>query len=119
MNPNKKPTIQVGEENATIDPVEDIAAAEDMVEEKPVDENINPNDQLKKLLRYYLANIEAERVAKKEAEDPTNPAAVKRNKHIYPEFEIRFGTKGPHRISKIDYDNVKKVLASKDFQYSQ
>jgi hypothetical protein len=117
MNPNKKPTTQIGEENINIAPAEeDIAVAE---EEKPVDENINPNDQLKKLLRYYLANIEAERVAKKEADDPTNPAAVKRNKHVYPEFEIRFGTKGPHRISKIDYDNVKKVLASKDFQFSQ
>jgi hypothetical protein len=106
MNKNNKSTVE--NVNIVAD-VGDVDIVEDVVEEKQVEENINPNDQLKKLLRYYIAHIEAENVMKKEAENPEN-AAVKRNKYVYPEFEVRFGTRGPNRISKIDYDNVKKVL---------
>ena len=55
----------------------------------------NPNEQLDKLLRNYLPN--------------------KRQKGgNYPEFECRFGTRGA-KISKIEYDNVMKVLLSRGF----
>ncbi len=57
---------------------------------------INPNEQLDTLLRNYLPNRTA------------------RNGN-YPEFECRFGTRGP-RITKIEYDNVMKVLLSKGFE---
>lgn len=59
----------------------------------------NPNEQLDRLLRNYLPN---------RAERGGN----------WPEFECRFGTKGA-KISKIEYDNVMKVLLSRGFMKSQ
>jgi len=56
---------------------------------------INPNEQLDKLLRNYLPNR----------------AAKGGN---YPEFECRYGTRGA-KISKIEYDNVMKVILSRGF----
>jgi mRNA (guanine-N7-)-methyltransferase len=59
--------------------------------------NLNPNAQLDILLRNYLPNINSS------------------GQHTYPEFEVRFGTKGP-KITKIQYDNVVKILLAKGFE---
>ena len=56
----------------------------------------NPNAQLDLLLRNYLPNTKTE-------------------SHECPEFEVRFGTKG-QKITKIQYDNVVKVLLAKGFK---
>jgi hypothetical protein len=58
--------------------------------------NQNPNTQLNTLLRNYLPNTGMQNGG-------------------YPELEIRFGTKGPS-ITKIQYDNVVKILLSKGFK---
>lgn len=55
----------------------------------------NPNTQLNLLLRNYIPN--------------TKPISG-----LYPEFEVRFGTKGA-KITKIHYDNVVQLLLSKGY----
>jgi mRNA (guanine-N7-)-methyltransferase len=59
-------------------------------------QNPDPNTQLKLLLRNYLPN-------------------TGRQNGGYPELELRFGTKGP-KITKIQYDNVLKILLAKGFK---
>ena len=64
--------------------------------EKQNPPNLNPNAQLDLLLRNYLPNVKSSEV------------------YTYPEFEVRFGTRGS-KITKIQYDNVVKILLAKDF----
>ena len=60
-------------------------------------EQINPKTQLTKLLRHYLPNTKTD------------------ERNTYPEFEIRFGTRGA-KISKIEYDNVIQTLMARGFK---
>lgn len=57
---------------------------------------MDPNAQLNLLLRNYLPN-------------------TKTQDRAYPEFEVRFGTKG-QKITKIQYDNVVKILLSNEYK---